>query len=142
MSGEEEHKALVTRFFEEVLGQGDIERVDEFMRDDYVLTMVGQPAPMDRQGHKMFVTHLRSAFPDWREEIVDIVAEGDRVVTRLRGTGTHTGEFQGIPATGNTMTIESVNIDRIADGKIAERWLLSDTFGGLVQLGVVTLPTA
>ena len=92
---------------------------------------------MDRQGHKMFVSHLRSAFPDCQEEIVDIVAEGDMVVTRLGGPGTHTGEFQGIPATGNTMTIESVNIDRIA-----ERWLLSDTFGALVQLGVVALPTA
>lgn len=142
MSGEAEYKALVTSFFEQVLGQGDIERIDEFMHDDYVLTIVGQPAPLDRQGHKALVAHLRSAFPDWQEEVVDVIAEGDRVVTHVRGTGTQTGEFQGIPATGKTMHMESVNIDRIVDGKIAERWLLVDTLGALVQLGVVNLPPA
>ena len=140
MSREQQHKALVTEFFEQVLGRGDVDRIIEFMSDDYVLTIVGQPSPLDRQGHMMFVSQLRSAFPDWQEEILDIVAEGDKVVTRLRGTGTQTGEFQGIPPTGNTMQIESVNIDRIVDGKIAERWLLSDMLGALTQLGIISLP--
>lgn len=141
MSKIEQHKALVTDFFTQVLGQGDLDRLDEFMRDDYRLTIVGQPQPLDRQGHKLFVAHLRSAFPDWREEIVDMVVEGDKVVTRLRGTGTHAGEYQGIPATGKTVRIESANIDRVVDGKIAERWLLADMLGALTQVGVINLPT-
>lgn len=142
MSTEAEHKALVTTFFEQVLGQGNLDRIDEFMSDDYVLTIVGQPAQLDREGHKAFVAHLRSAFPDWQEEIVNIIAEGDKVVTHLRGTGTHKGEFQGIPATGKTMELDSVNIDRLVDGKIVERWLLSDTMGALTQLGIIQMPAA
>ena len=132
-----DNKDIVARFFEEVLGQGHLERYDEYMAPDLVFRATHIPVQLDREGHKQFLLGLHGAFPDWRESIVTMVAEGDQVVTHLRGTGTHRGELLGIPATGATVTFDSVNIDRVEDGLIRQRWLMADGLSLLQQLGVV-----
>lgn len=133
----ERNKELVRRFFAEVLNEGNLDRIDALVTPDYRLHAVGFPDPMDREAHKGFVATIRAAFPDWRESVEEIVAEGDRVVARVVGRGAHRGEFMGIPATGRQVEVVSVNIDRIADGRIAERWLLPDTLGLLRQIDAV-----
>ncbi len=136
----ERNKDLVRHFFEGVLNRGMLDLVDELVTADYTLTVVGFPGPMDREGHKGMVAGLRAAFPDWEETVEELVGDGDRVVARVIGRGTHRGEFMGIPATGRTVELVSVNIDRIIDGRIAERWLLPDTLGLLRELGAVPAP--
>lgn len=136
----ERNKDLVRHFFAGVLNQGKLELVDELVTPDYALTVVGFPGPMDREGHKGMVAGLRAAFPDWEETVEELVGDGDRVVARVFGRGTHRGEFMGIPATGRTVELVSVNVDRIIDGRIAERWLLPDTLGLLRQLGALPTP--
>lgn len=87
------------------------------------------------EGEKQFVTRVRTAFPDLRVEIEDLVAAGDRVATRVLHRGTHQGDFFGIAPTGRPVAYEGTIIFRIADGRIAERWGTIDLFGLLAQLG-------
>jgi predicted ester cyclase len=83
---------------------------------------------------------FRGAFPDLHLHIEDEIAEGDLLTTRWAGHGTHQGELMGIPATGKEVTVGGINISRIADGKIMERWEEFDMMGMMVQLGVVPAP--
>jgi predicted ester cyclase len=80
---------------------------------------------------------FRGAFPDIAHTIEDQVAEGDKVVTRLRAHATHKGELMGIPPTGEEVTIEGISIWRIANGKIKECWVNYDALGLLQQLGAI-----
>lgn len=93
--------------------------------------------PPGREGWNMNRKILRAAFPDacWHEE--DLFAEGDRVVGRYTLRGTHQGDFLGIPATGNSITVSNIHILRIADGKIVEHWGHGDDMGMMRQLGVM-----
>ena len=75
-----------------------------------------------------------------RSEVVDQIAEGDKVVTRIVSTGTHTGAFQGIPATGKPIRVDGILIERYANGRIVERWDQFDQLGMLQQLGVIPVP--
>lgn len=133
----ERNRAVVARFFAEVLNGGRVAAIDELTTEGYTLRASHLPGPVGRDGHKVLVQRIRTGFPDLAETVVEVVAEGDRVVTHLRGEGTHTGAFLGIPPTGRRVRFESVNIDRVEGGRIAERWLLSDGLGILMQLGVV-----
>jgi steroid delta-isomerase-like uncharacterized protein len=74
--------------------------------------------------------------------IEDVVAEGDRVVIRTTLKATHQGEFQGLPATGKTISVPGITIYRMDNGKIAEAWLVSDNLGMMQQLGVIPTPQA
>lgn len=71
---------------------------------------------------------FRTAFPDWHQEIIELVAEGDTVVARFRCTGTHQGSWQGLPATGRTMRVDEVYFFRLRDGRLARVWGLEDTW--------------
>ena len=81
------------------------------------------------------VARQRTAFPDWTETIEDIIAEGDKVVTRFTSRGTHKGKFMGVPPTGKKVKITEVAVFRIADGKITEQWGFPDLQGLRQQLG-------
>ncbi len=87
-----------------------------------------------------FYTGLRAAFPDIHFTIEDQIAAADRVVTRWSARATHSGEFQGIPPTGNAVVVTGIDIDRIADGKVVECWPVVDELGLLHQLGVAPSP--
>ena len=82
---------------------------------------------------------LREAFPDWKEDIKHIVAEGDLVVIHFVSTGTNKGSWFGKPPTGNRIRINEMSIFRIKDSKIAEQWLLPDIFSMQQQLSTTTL---
>lgn len=89
---------------------------------------------------KQLVMMNRNAFPDYACTIDDQIAEGDRVVTRWSMHGTHDGEMMGIPATGKTVTMTGIAIDRFSNGKFAESWLELDTAGMLQQVGAIPSP--
>jgi predicted ester cyclase len=84
----------------------------------------------------MFLGAFMGAFPDCQFTIEDMIAEGDRVATKKTFTGTHKGEFNGIPPTGRRVTLTFVDILRLRDGKIVEHWLSMDQLSFLQQLGV------
>lgn len=90
--------------------------------------------------YKEQITLFRSAFPDLEVTVEDIVAEGDRVVLRNRLTGTHEGEFMGIPPTGRKVESTGLVMGRIREGKAVEEWPQPDTLGLMQQLGVVEPP--
>ena len=137
----EENKALFRRWLEDVVNANDYAVVEELLAPDYVAHFPGAPAA-DRDGHKGMVEMFAAAFPDWRESIQDVIAEGDKVVIRVTAGGTHEGEFQGIAPTGRTVTITGMGIGRIEDGRIAESWWEFDAIGLMQQLGAIPAPAA
>ncbi len=80
---------------------------------------------------------MREAFPDWHSELHELVAEGDIVVERFTASGTQQGELMGVPPTGKTVSLPGINIFRLRDGLVVERWGRLDELGFLRQLGVV-----
>src|ERR1700694_2248271 len=89
------------------------------------------------QGVRQFVQIYRGAFPDVQLAINDLIAEGDKVVTRWTATGTHKGELMGIAPTGKRVTVTGCDIEQYQDGKVVEAWASYDMLGMLQQLGVV-----
>ena len=136
---QEENKAIVRRYFQEILDGGNLDLVDEIFEPQYVLHDPSSPQEVRGvEGTKRFVGMFRSAFPDIAHSIEDQIAEGDKVVTRLRARATHTGDLMGISPTGKGVTtIEGISIWRIADGKIGECWFNYDALGLMRQLGVI-----
>jgi steroid delta-isomerase-like uncharacterized protein len=90
-----------------------------------------------REGLKDVIGGMRAAFPDLHWVVDEVVAEGDKVVSRFTWTGTHRATFLGIPSTDRKVTVKGVVIDRLADGKMADSRILMDTLGMMQQLGVV-----
>jgi len=129
------NKAIYRRWFEEVVGTGDLALADELLAPGYRLHFPGVPRPLDADGHKSLVAMFRAAFPDWAENVEDVIGEDDRVVIRVTGSGHHRGAFQGIAPTGAHVTATGVGIARIADGRIAEAWAAYDELGLLQQIG-------
>jgi steroid delta-isomerase-like uncharacterized protein len=82
-----------------------------------------------------------TGFPDLHWSLHDTLAEGDRVMTLSTWTGTHLGEFLGIPATGRYVSVEAWTIDRYHDGRLTESRIIMDVAGMLIQLGVLPAPT-
>ena len=90
--------------------------------------------------YKQSMSVWYDAFPDFHITIDDMLVEGDKVVVRYTMTGTHKGEFMGIPATNKKVTIWVIQIDRVAGGKRVEGWMRLDTLGMMQQLGVIPIP--
>jgi steroid delta-isomerase-like uncharacterized protein len=134
----EENKAVVRRFLEEVFGGGNLELADELFAPDYVLHDPSVPGEVSGpEGMKKYMSMYRSAYPDTYFTIEDQIAEGDGVVTRWRGRGTHQGELLGIPPTGEQVAVTGIEFDRISGGRIGETWVSYDALGMMQQLGVV-----
>jgi predicted ester cyclase len=89
---------------------------------------------------KELFARLLRAYPDLQITIEDLIAEGDKVVSRNTVTGTHQGEYMGIPPTGNSVTYNEVIITRFADGRIVETWAVVDVLAQMRQLGVIPTP--
>jgi len=137
----EQNKAVFRQIVEEIFNQGNISLFDELVAPDFIEHEELPPGiPVGREGAKVLFTQLRSAFPDFKAEIEDLIAEGDRVVVRMKWTGTHEGEFMGIPPTGRSISIEVIDIVRFESGKFVEHWGIMDNMGMMQQLGVVPEP--
>ncbi|MDP6549503.1 MAG: ester cyclase [Dehalococcoidia bacterium] len=133
----EENKALFRRFVEEVENQKNVDIVDEFFTADY---LDHNPPPFGEPGIAGFKRALGiffSAFPDLHVEIEDLIAEGDRVVGRLKTTGTHQGDLMGIAPTGKQIDLMEIHIVRYAGGKVVEHWGMEDHMSMMQQLGVI-----
>jgi steroid delta-isomerase-like uncharacterized protein len=118
------------------LERKDANAVVELMPPDFVINIAGMP--YQKRGTDAWRKHaaiLFAAFPDLRVKIEDIFAAEDKVTARLRISGTHSGEFLGIQPTGKRVEYESTEVYRIADGKIAEEWICSDTLTLMAQIG-------
>lgn len=94
------------------------------------------------QGQKQLMRKYRTAFPDTRFRVEQIVEQGDTVAARWTVTGTHKGELEGITPTGKSVTVTGISLDRLSGGKIVEGWSNWDALGLLTQLGVVRKPAA
>ena len=101
-----ENKAVVRRFWEEVWNRGNLDLLDELMDTEY--------AAFERP----WATEVRAAFPDTHFAVDDLIAEGDKVVSRVTWSGTHRGEFSGVPPTGRRVTVPAIWIHRVVDGRI------------------------
>jgi predicted ester cyclase len=124
----EEHKAMV-RSMVEAINAGD-EGI--FVEKTF--------APRAARRVKRLFAEFRSAFPDWHEDIVELVAEGSTVAGRFRCSGTHLGEFLGEAPTGRRMDVEEVFFLRAEDGKFVAFWGLEDSLGRMRQLGLAPVP--
>jgi steroid delta-isomerase-like uncharacterized protein len=133
----EENKTIMRRFFERVFNRGDLSVADEIVAPDYEQHDASPGERPGLEGLKASVTDTRTAFPDVVYTIDDLIAEGDRVVTRWTLSGTHQADFAVIPATGALVTFSAINIHRIIDSKIREMWLKYDTLNVMQQLGVI-----
>ncbi len=136
----EESKAIVRQFWG-VWEEGNIDLVDELLAPDYVNHTPASPdQPTGPEGVKGVVAMFRSAIPDLRVVVEDMIAEGDKVAVRYTLEGTHEGELFGVPPTGQRLSIKSIAVERVSDGKIREHWRVTDSLDMMQQLGVIPTP--
>ena len=131
------NRVVVQRFLEEVINQGRLEQANEIVAEDFVEL---DPLPGQRQGReglKEVIGMLRTAFPDMHWVVDEMIAEGEKVVTRFTWTGTQQGTFMGMPATGRSVAVKGVVIDRIVGGMMTDSRILMDTMGMMQQLGAI-----
>ena len=133
----EANKTVSRRLTEEAFNQGNYGVIDELVAPTFVNHDPATGDTKGPQGTRELIEGYRSAFPDIEIRIEEQVAEGDLVVTRWTGTGTHKGELMGVAPTGKGTTVTGVTIDKIKDGQIVESWNNWDTLGLMRQLGVV-----
>ena len=136
----ENNKAVVRRVFEEVINKGNLNVADELIFSDYDYRSPGSPESRGPEGFKQLITMYRTAFPDLHLDVDELIAEGDTVVARWTGRGTHQAELMGIAPTGKQVTVSGVVITHFRGDKAAEDWELIDTLGMLQQLGAVPAP--
>jgi len=136
----ERNKAVVRRLFE-VWNTGNLDAIDELYAADYVADY--RPYAPLRQGHdaiRGMIQRAHAAFPDFHEELEEMVAEGDKVAVRFTITGTQLGQWGPLPPTGKPVRFEEIVILRFVDGKVVEQRGLPDNLAALRQLGVVPTP--
>lgn len=131
----EQNKALIRRFYEEVVNQRAVELIDEMIAEDFD----DHAAHGKGREHFKILYHIMiRIFPDIQAVLQDLIAEGDKVVARVEFTATQADSFRGFPATNKQVAYSGVDIFRIKDGKLAERWAQRDFLGMLEKLGHIS----
>ena len=130
---------LMRRWFDQIWNQGRIERVDELLAEDAVMWGIGRPDQSSRGGaeFKEFYHRQRSATPDVKITLDQVVQEGDTAFARWTATMTHTGEGFGVAPTNQTITLSGMSACRVSNGKIVEGWNNWDQVGMARQLGLL-----
>jgi steroid delta-isomerase-like uncharacterized protein len=137
----EENKAVVLRQEEEIFTRGNLDAAEEIYAPGYVGHDPSNPEDvMGPEAAKQAAADYRRAFPDLRVTVEDLIAEGDKVVARLRFSGTHLGELEGIAPTGRRVDCTGIVVSRMEGGKIAEDWANFDDLGLMRQLGAIPPP--
>ena len=122
----------------DLINAGDLDGFGALIADDFVEHEDSPGVPPTKDGVLEFFRALRVAFPDLRMEVEDVIVGGDKAVARVRSTGTHQGEFMGIPSTGRGVDIQVIDIMRFdGAGLVCEHWGVTDTMSMMQQLGVV-----
>jgi steroid delta-isomerase-like uncharacterized protein len=137
----ERNKALCRRWIE-VFNQRDDAAEAAVRTLDYVAHAPAslEPAPLDSDAWTQFLAGFVEGFPDLHLTVEDTAGDGDLVVQRIHFQGTHTGEFQGLPATGKKVSFDGLELNRLVDGKVAEHWVQLDALTLLQQIGLVVVP--
>jgi steroid delta-isomerase-like uncharacterized protein len=138
----EANKAVARGYIEQVWNEHRPDLVEKYMSEDFLHH--DDPLVSDRASVKNFIATTLEAFPDLKISIEQEIAEGDLVVQRQTVNGTQTGalELLGLPATGKPVSFKSVYVFRVAGGKIAELWGVTDAMSMMQQLGVIPIPGA
>jgi len=132
-----DHATTMRRVYD-LLNAGDVDGFGALLADDFVEHEELPGLAPTKEGVKDFFKAYLAAFPDLRMTAEDVLASGDKVVARVRATGTHQGEFMDIPATGKSIDVQLVDIIRFGDDGLAhEHWGVFDTMTMMQQLGVV-----
>jgi steroid delta-isomerase-like uncharacterized protein len=132
----EQNKTTVRKFIDGLFTDGDLGAVDTYLAEDFINHDPPFGVSADRDGMRSAGAMMRAGFPDWHSELHQLVAEGDIVVERFTAGGTHRGEVMGVAPTGRTVSLPGINIFRLRDGLIVERWGRLDDLGLLRQLGL------
>lgn len=134
------NKQIVQRVWNDLVNRGRLESLDELVSPEFCdhTPLPGQPGDLEGLMQRLMLLH--GAFPDFHSTILDLTAEGDKVVALIRSTGTHQQPFLGEPPSGKRFNILEIHIMRLADGKMVEHWGMPDFFGMLAQLGLVSVP--
>ncbi len=120
--------------------RGDFVSVKDLLAEDFAAYLVGMPAALNRDAFTTFGADFQRAFPDGCHQFENAIEQGDKVVTQGIFIGTHLGNFQGLPATGKSVKIAVMHIDRVCDGNVVEHWGQGDQAGMMQQLGIVFVP--
>ena len=132
-----DHAATMKRLYE-LINVGDIDGFGDLVAEDFVEHEETPGLEPSKEGVKQFFRMYTAAFPDLRMEAQDILVSGDKVVTRARATGTHQGEFMGMPATGKSIDVQLIDILRFGDDGLArEHWGVFDALAMMQQLGAI-----
>ena len=136
----EANKSVVTRFIAEFKNNANHDIVDDLFTVGFVHHLKDPRLPPGREAMKILGQSIASAFPDVQATAEDLLADGDKVIERTTAVATHTGEFNGIPPTGNPVVWTELHIYRFEDGKIAELWSEIDLLALLTQIGAIPAP--
>jgi predicted ester cyclase len=136
----EENRAIVARGIEEIFTTGNLDVVDELFADDYTFQSGPLGTPRDRASLKMWFGYFRKAFPDMTSTTEDLIAEGDTVVARNILTGTHKDMLWVFEPTNKQMSMESIHLIKVVDGKIHDHWLVENRVAMMMQLGLAPPP--
>jgi steroid delta-isomerase-like uncharacterized protein len=131
------NKTLVTEFIDALFTRGELNAVDRYLAPGFVNHDPFPGFASDREGFRRIGQVFRQAFPDWHSQLEALIAEGDLVAERFTARGTHQGELMGVAPTGREVTLAGINIFRVQDGQLVERWGRTDDLGLLQQLGIV-----
>ena len=138
----EENKAMMHRSLE-VFNKGNLDLIDELYSKNYLSHAPATAREINGpEAMKQYVSELRSAFPDLNITIDDTIAEGEKIVSLQTLTGTHKGEFNGIPPTGKKFSLKSAIVNKIVNGKFVETWVYMDSLDLMQQLGIIQMPPA
>lgn len=132
-----DNKALMRRVYDEVINGGNVALIDELVAADFIEHEEFPGLAGGREGMKQFFTMMRTAFPDLRMAVDDLIAEGDKVVARTTMSGTHKGEFMGMDPSGKQFRVSAIDVIRFADGKAVEHWGLTDAAAMMEQIGAI-----
>jgi steroid delta-isomerase-like uncharacterized protein len=133
-----EGAGLIQEFYDEMLTNGNLDKIDDLVTDDVIDHEEGFPGqPEGKEGVRFFVNTMREAFSDIKATVGQSIESGDMACAQVTITGKHTGEFMGVPASDKSFEIACIDMVRLEDGKCAEHWGVTDNMALMQQIGAV-----
>jgi steroid delta-isomerase-like uncharacterized protein len=130
-------KATMQRIYDEMFNQGNLDVIDELLADDFVEHQELPPGiPQGKGAPRAYTEMFRSAFPDFHMAVEEMLQDGNKVITRVNVSGTHRGEFMGIPPTNNKFDVSAIDIVEFRDGQAIGHWGVMEEARMMQQLGI------